>query len=502
MNAPEPTPVPETAHPHSGAGAEVPKSKSRRRMWITLFVLFSHLVGLLTSIHAIMGVRTAQGAIAWVVSLNTFPYVAVPAYWVLGRSKFHGYVTARRLDDAKAAELARGYMKTLTERNLIRNPDRDRAYLVEKLAKLPFTTGNDAELLVDGDATFQSIFEGIAKAEKYVLVQFYIIRDDEVGQELKTRLLERAKAGVACYLLYDEIGSRLPRAYTDELKQAGISVFTFNTRQGEANRFQINFRNHRKIVITDGRAAWVGGLNVGREYKGLDPFGYWRDTHLRLTGPVVHSIQVSFLEDWQWASGAQIHGLNWDPQPAASGVSRSVMCLPSGPADSMESCTLFFLDAINRAKTRLWIASPYFVPDEQFISALQLAALRGADVRILIPEDADNPLVQYSAWSYLEDLQKARIKVYRYTKGFMHHKVVVVDDEYCTVGTANFDNRSFRLNFEITMAFADRDFTRQVTTMLENDLSHARLVRPGELQEHGFMFRLAVQAARLTAPVQ
>jgi len=173
----------------------------------------------------------------------------------------------------------------------------------------------------------------------------------------------------------------------------------------------------------------------------------------------------------------------------------------NSPASTHEFCYRA-LNAINMAKTRLWIASPYFVPDEQFISALQLAALRGADVRILNPEKADNALVQYSAWSYLEALQKSGIKVYRYTKGFMHHKVVVVDDEYCTVGTANFDNRSFRLNFEITMAFADRDFTRQVTAMLENDLSHARLVRPGELQEHGFLFRLTVQAARLTAPVQ
>ena len=305
---PEPIPTPEQAQPHSGAGAKAPKSKPRRRMWITLFVLFSHFVGLLTSVHAIMGVRTAQGAIAWVVSLNTFPYVAVPAYWILGRSKFHGYVTARRLDDVKVAELARNYLKTLAERNLIRKPDRDRAFLVEKLAKLPFTTGNDAELLVDGDATFQSIFEGISKAKKYVLVQFYIIQNDEVGQELKNRLLERAKAGVRCYLLYDEIGSGLPRAYTDELKQAGISVFPFNTRQGKPT-------DSRSISAITGKSCrrWPRSLGRraqrGREYKGLDPkFGYWRDTHLRLTGPVVQSVQVSFLEDWQWASGARSMG--------------------------------------------------------------------------------------------------------------------------------------------------------------------------------------------------
>ncbi len=194
--------------------------------------------------------------------------------------------------------------------------------------------------------------------------------------------------------------------------------------------------------------------------------------------------------------------LNWDPQPAASGASRAIECLPTGPADPLETCTLFFLNGINMAKKRLWIASPYFVPDEQFISALQLAALRGVDVRILIPDSTDNPLVQLSMWSYMPELEKAGIQVFRYTKGFMHHKVVVVDDDYCTVGTANFDNRSFRLNFEITMAFDDRDFTSQVAAMLTQDFADARSVAPRELDKRGFWFRFGVRASRLTAPVQ
>lgn len=472
-------------------------------MWISLFLLLCHIAGFLTSIKAIMEVRTSQGAVAWAVSLNTFPYVAVPAYWIFGSSKFNGYVTARRTDLAEAGPVAKEFVAKLAKQNLIVQPDRDRAFLVEKLAKLPFTAGNDAELLVDGDATFQSIFDGIARAKDYVLVQFYIIHDDGVGRELKAKLLERAKAGVRCHLLFDEIGSDLTPAYIEELKAAGVVVFPFNTRQGDANRFQLNFRNHRKIVIVDGREAWVGGLNVGDEYKGLNAkIGYWRDTHLRLEGPVVQCVQMSFVEDWHWASGVLPERLNWEPQAAASGASRNILSMPSGPADPLESCTLFFLNAINMSKKRLWIASPYFVPDEQFISALQLAALRGVDVRIIIPEKADNPLVQLSAWSYLEDLEEVGIKVYRYTKGFMHHKVVLVDDEYCTVGTANFDNRSFRLNFEITMAFADQDFTQQVAAMLEHDMTGARQVRPGELNEHGFWFRFAVRASRLTAPVQ
>ena len=472
-------------------------------MWITLFALVCEIAGLLTAVHAIMAVRTSQGAIAWAISLITFPYLAIPAYWIFGRSKFNGYVTARRMHSAQVQMEAARFAARLAERNLIARPDPERLLLVEKLAKLPFTSGNDAELLVNGDATFASIFEGISRAKNYVLVQFYIIHDDGVGRELKARILERVRAGVRCLLLYDEIGSDLPSAYCEELKGAGVAMLPFQTTKGKANRFQINFRNHRKIVVVDGHEAWVGGLNVGDEYRGLDPkFGFWRDTHLHMVGPVVQCVQVVFVEDWHWASGEIAQDLNWDPQPAASKTSRSMLCLPTSPADTLENCTLFFLHVISLSKQRLWIASPYFVPDEQFISALQLAALRGVDVRILIPDKADNLLVQYSAWSYLDDLETTKIKVYRYTKGFMHHKVVLVDDEYCMVGTANFDNRSFRLNFEITMAFADRDFTAQVAAMLAQDIADARLVRTGELQEHGFWFRLAVRAARLTAPVQ
>ncbi len=472
-------------------------------MWITLFVLICQIAGLLTAVHAIMGVRTSQGAIAWAISLITFPYLAVPAYWVLGRSKFNGYVTARRMDVAAVKMEVERFAANLSARNLIARPDLDRPLLAEKLAKLPFTAGNDAELLVNGDATFASIFDGISRAKNYILVQFYIIHDDGVGRELKSRILERMRAGVRCLLLYDEIGSDLPPAYCRELKDAGVAMLPFHSTKGKANRFQINFRNHRKIVVVDGHEAWVGGLNVGDEYKGLDPkIGFWRDTHLRMAGPVVQCVQVAFSEDWHWASGEIVQGLNWDPQPAASNHSRSMLCLPTGPTDALENCTLFFLHAINFAKQRLWIASPYFVPDEQFISALQLAALRGVDVRIVIPDKADNLLVQYSAWSYLEYLEEVGIKVFRYTKGFMHHKIILVDQLYCMVGTANFDNRSFRLNFEITMVLADQDFTAQVAAMLEQDMADARLVRAGELREHGFLFRLAVRAARLTSPVQ
>ena len=477
--------------------------KKHPRVIVSTFVLLSHLAGALSSVRAVMETRTAQGAIAWVVSLNTFPYIAVPAYWVFGRSKFTGYVSARRSLHGRTAERAQSYIQNLKDRGLLAHPDRDQALLVEKLAKLPATQGNDAELLIDGQATFDSIFRGIDEARDYVLVQFYILHDDTIGRELRSRLVARARAGVRVYVLYDEVGSgNLSRSYAPDLVAAGAQILPFNSTQGPSNRFQLNFRNHRKIVVVDGRTAWVGGHNVGDEYLGRDPkIGPWRDTHLKLEGPVVAGVQLTFAEDWQWAAGS-IPPLNWEVQPARSGASRQMLCLPSGPDDPLETCTLFNLHAINSATKRLWIASPYFVPDEQFISALQLAALRGVDVRVIVPDQSDNRLVELSGWSYVEELDRVGIKFYRHQKGFMHQKVMLVDDTACTIGTANFDNRSFRLNFEITMAVRDEDFAGQVRRMLEQDLADSRLVSVNEVRNRGFWSRFAIRAARLMAPVQ
>lgn len=474
----------------------------RKRVACVVFLVVSHLAGALTSVRAILEVRTAQGAVAWLFALNTVPYISVPAYWVFGRSKFEGYVLARRADISETHPITAQFCSNLTARGLIAKPRHGHNLLSEKLAAMPFTTGNDAELLVDGQATFESIFEGIERAQDYILMEFYIIRPDKVGTELRERLKKKASEGVRVYVIFDEIGSSelRGRSFT-ELESAGILVREFNTRQGPDNRWQLNFRNHRKILVVDGKAAWVGGLNVGDEYLGKDPkIGPWRDTHVKVTGPGAQEVQMAFLEDWHWATQETLQ-LNWDPQPAPSGSRRMALALPTGPADRLETCALFYLNAINSATNKLWLATPYFVPDEQFVSALQLAALRGVDVHILIPGKIDNKLVQLAGWSYLGELEKAGVNVSRYTNGFMHQKVMFIDDVYSTISTANFDNRSFRLNFEITMAFADADFTQQVRRMLEKDFANAETVKAEELREKGFWFRFGVRCARLMAPV-
>jgi cardiolipin synthase len=216
---------------------------------------------------------------------------------------------------------------------------------------------------------------------------------------------------------------------------------------------------------------------------------------------VAQSIQLTFAEDWHWASGETLD-LKWQPEPCASGGSMAALALPSGPADILETCTLFFIKAIQSAEHRLWIASPYFVPDEQFIIALQLAVLKGVDVRLLIPRKTDSHVVTLTHWAYIEPLQQLGVKLYWYDKGFMHQKVVLIDDDYATVGTANFDNRSFRLNFEITIVVADRHFNRQIAHMLEADFTRSRPVTEADIRAKGPLFRFAVRAAQLTAPIQ
>lgn len=473
---------------------------SKRRRLLLLFLALFHISGLLSSLDALMSSRTAQGSIAWIISLNTFPYVAVPAYWIFGQSRFQGYIISRQETDHELVN--KQQLKASGAEAFIMRSERQRGSVqaVEQLAKMPFLSGNQAELLIDGAATFDSIFAGIAAAKEYVLVQFYIVRDDTLGQRLQQLLIEKALQGVAVYFLYDEIGSyRLPYRYVAKLIAAGVHVRPFHSTKGPGNRFQLNFRNHRKIVITDGQHGWLGGLNVGDEYLGENPrFGAWRDTHLKISGPATLALQLSFVEDWYWSTDT-VPSLRWHAVAAKDNI--PVLIVPSGPADRFETASLLVQHALHSARHRIWITSPYFVPDEGTLAALKLAALRGVDVRIVIPEKTDNWLVTAAAYAFIGPLLDAGVKIYRYQQGFLHAKSFVVDDELSAVSTINLDNRSFRLNFEITALLQDRNFSVQMEQQFLHDFAQSRQMSLDELQERYWWQRALSRAAHLMAPV-
>jgi cardiolipin synthase A/B len=467
---------------------------------LTLFAALE-IAGLVLAVDAVMRGRTSQGATAWALGLILFPIAAIPLYLVLGERRFAGYVRARRRGTRGIDKVATDLFQNLRPscRQLQGSYADSRA--LERLAKMPFTAGNRVSLLIDGPATFEAMFEAIHAARDYLLIQFYIIRDDDLGRRFQKALLNARERGVRVFLIYDEIGSYwLTRAYMEALTRAGCRCGAFRTKRRRQHPFRINFRNHRKILVADGEIAFVGGLNVGDEYlgaaAGLPP---WRDTHLALRGPAVQCVQLAFVEDWYWIHRA-VPDIGWTPTPIPESDT-PVLVIQSGPADDVETCGLFFTHLASIARQRLWIATPYFVPDEQVLGALQLAALRGVDVRVIIPERSDTRLTWLSGFSYYEDLLPQGVRMFRYRPGFMHQKVVLCD-ELAAVGTANLDNRSFRINFELTVAVADRGFAAEVRAMLENDLTRCREAGKDDFGRMGFLMRAACRTSRLLAPIQ
>ncbi|MGI0486710.1 cardiolipin synthase [Pantanalinema rosaneae CENA516] len=468
----------------------------------SILVTAVHTLGVLTAAHAVMQVRSSQGAIAWGMSLITFPWLALPLYWVFGRNHFLGYQEAmRRVYIQHHERIHEIYRQLKTHQVSLPEPLTSLDQLARLFTPLTFTAGNTVTLLIDGQQTYAAMLGAIAQAQHYILLQSYIINDDETGRDFQQALIARAQQGVRICLLYDEIGSKnISRSYIQALRQQGIQVSAFHTTKGRGNRLQINFRNHRKILVVDGETAFVGGLNIGNEYLGKDPkLSPWRDTHIQISGPSVQALQSSFLGDWYWATG-ELPEVFWQVQRDFGGHATALI-LPTGPADPFPTCQLFLINAINLAHSRLWIASPYFVPDEPVLAALKLAVMRGVDVRILLPNRPDHLFVYLCSFAYYTELQSVGIQLYRYKQGFMHQKIMLIDQAIAGVGTVNLDNRSFFLNFEVMGFITEADLIQSIETMLQADLTASIKVNLDEYCRQPFWFRLVVKTARLLSPI-
>ena len=447
--------------------------------------LLLHAIGVLTAMHAVVHTRTPQGAMAWALGLVLLPYFTLIPYLYLGASRFHGYLHSRPVRDWRATAVET-------------DPACLRYAAIGAMLGQRFSGPHALRLLVNGSAAFEAMFAAIAGARQRLLVQFFVIHDDGLGRRLQHALLERAAAGVQVCVLYDGIGSHdLPRHYLDTLRAGGVAIHPFATHRWR-NRFQLNFRNHRKIVVVDGRLGYVGGLNVGDEYLGLKPpLAPWRDTQLELRGPVVADLQQLFAADWQWITGERLPTL---PAPACDGDAR-VLAVASGPADLRETCSLFFTAAINAAQHRVWLSTPYFVPDQAVLAALQLAVLRGVDVRVLIPSRPDHRGVFLASTLHAHHALRAGIGMFRYQPGFLHQKALLIDDDSAAIGSMNLDSRSFRLNFELNVLVVDRAFAAEVAAMLEQDFAQAVAVDPREYLAAPYLRRVAMHVARLFDPL-
>ena len=367
-----------------------------------------------------------------------------------------------------------------------------------------YTEDNEVSIYTDGNTLFADLFDIINDAKKYIHIEYYIIHDDALGTCFKDLLIKKAKEGVDIFLLYDEVGSHTTsKHYFDELKAAGIKLAHFYPSKIPFLKLHANYRNHRKICVIDGKIGFLGGFNVGAEYLGLNKkFGYWRDTHLKITGSSVNLINLQFLLDRRFATNENLNLESYIPlhlPPTAGKV--GIQIVSSGPDSKYASIRNSYISMINSAKKSVYIQTPYFIPDDGVLTALKLACLSGLDVRIMIPNKPDHMFVYWATYAHAGELIACGGKCYTYENGFLHAKTIIIDEEICSVGTANFDVRSFNLNFEINAFIYNESVAKDLTKTFNEDLNLCLQLTPERYANRGNLIKFKESISRLISPI-
>jgi len=363
---------------------------------------------------------------------------------------------------------------------------------------------NDVTIFTDGQEKFSSLIQDILEAKHFIHLQYYIIKNDDLGKEVIAALTKKAQEGITVRVLYDELGSRgLSKKAFTELKEAGGEVEVFFPAILPLINLRMNYRNHRKLVIIDGCVGYVGGFNIGNEYLGINPkFGYWRDTHLRIVGSAVYSMQMRFILDWNQASHR--NDIAYKPTlfpPSTAKGNDGIQIVTSGPDSEHEQIKQGYIKLIFSAKKSILIQTPYFIPDDSLLDALRIACLAGKEVKIMIPNKPDHAFVYWATLSHIGELLKYGAKIYIYNNGFIHAKTIVIDEEISSVGTANIDVRSFRLNFEVTAFLYSAKLSKQLVEAFEHDLTLSYLLTLEDYNKRSSYIRFKESISRLLSPI-
>ena len=438
-------------------------------------------------------------AMSWVVVLLFLPVVGLVLYVFFGRNLRREHLIGKRT----LSRISRKSLQAYIEQRSIQTPP---AYsqlinLFRSLNKaLPFE-GNRTTLYFDGYTMVQALMRDISRARHHIHLEFYIFEDDAVGRLVRDLLVDKARQGVEVRLLYDDVGSwDVPNGFYDRMRSEGIEVRGFLKVRFPLFTSKVNYRNHRKVAVIDGRTGFIGGMNIAERYlKGLS-FGAWRDTHLRIEGPAVYGLQSNFLLDWFFMENSLLTASKYYPASTLAGTAL-VQTVTSEPIGEWRAIMQGLVLAITSAKRYFYIQTPYFMPNEPILSALQTAALAGVDVRLMIPARSDSRLTHLGSMSYLEDVLKAGVKVFFYEKGFLHSKMMVSDDMLSTVGSTNMDFRSFEHNFEINAFVYDEQTAWYIKERFLLDQRDSRPVRLKEWRERPFGEKFKESVVRLLSPL-
>lgn len=461
--------------------------------WLIVVLLIAwptYLVAM--SVWIVMQRSEPVATLGWIMALALLPYLGFVIYYVLGPQSIKR--SGRRRVASHAAIGARGKSDVDGEITALHR-------MARTMTGFPPTTATRVDLLIDGSATYDALVKAIQGATRHVHMEYYIYAGDRTGTRIRDALVERAKAGVKVRLLLDGVGSSLKKKFVTPLHDAGVELAFFHPMRWWMAPFvrpKFNMRSHRKIVICDGKIGFTGGINVtDDENEGLNPQAF-HDLHLRIEGDAVRWLQVAWLEDWHYATKKSIDESDLFAEPVPGPIAAQIV--PAGPDNAWEPIHRMQVEAIHGAARRAWLATPYFVPSRAALFALEGAAMRGVDVRVMVPKKSDSRLVTAAARSYFDKLLKAGVRVYEYGPRMLHSKVLLVDEELAIIGTSNFDTRSFSLNFEIVMMFCDKGVAGSLESSLVADMAVAGEVTKDSPKPH-FRGRFAEAASRLFAPL-
>ena len=479
--------------------------------WSVFWQIFS-LVFLITAIPVavmvILEKRSPFKTIAWILVLILIPVIGLVFYLFFGQEFRKQKLFSRRgiKSLGKIRKLSVKQLRTiehsqpnlsaevLEKKNLIR--------LLLNNSDSLLTTGNQCKILNNGAETFDAIFKAIKSASHHIHLEYYILEDDKIGRQLIALLKRKCSEGVEVRIIVDDVGSwSLKQKFFDDLRESGIEIYPFMEVRFPRLTSRVNFRNHRKILIVDGKTGFTGGINFADRYlEGIDGIGMWRDTHLQITGDAVATLQVVFAADWYLVINENLKGKEYFPS-LTEGEGTPLQITTSGPDSDWESIEQAFFLAITGARKYVYLTSPYLMPPASILSALKTSALSGVDVRIIIPEKSDAVIPKWCSFSYVEQLLEAGIKIYFYQMGFIHSKTLIVDDIFSSVGTTNLDFRSLETNFEINAFIYERKFARSLLRHFITDLRNSREIKLHEWEKRRWSFKLRESLAHIVSPM-
>ena len=445
--------------------------------------------------------RNPVKSMAWVLVLVLLPVLGLVIYLIFGRSlKGMSLISRSALRELRRMN---NFSYPVEATSGLSEESRQLIALVDKLAGSHLFVGNDVEMFTNGADKFESLKRDIAAATDHIHVQYFIIENDKVGTELIQLLMKKAREGVQVRVLYDYVGSfYMPSRVLKQMRGAGIEVHPFLELSFTQFAFRVNWRNHRKIVVIDGKVGYIGGMNIADRYvTGDKKWSAWRDTHLRVTGEAVTALQYSFAIDWNFTTRKLLNSptMRYDGPVLDQNIIMQMM--GSGPTNRWNNISFVFFKAIALAKHRVYIQSPYFLPSDSLLKALESAALSGVDVRLMIPRKPDSEMLRLATSSYIKECLLSGIKVYLYEPTVLHSKVVIVDDEFVTTGSTNFDFRSFEHNFEFNVLVYDKEFNSKMRAVFESDMEQCTRLSMGKWKQRPLMQKALESIIRLMSPI-